>query len=254
MTLDDLRAEGMKLWSRSKTYSAIRDAARLGLLAVVTRQRDGARVVALRSLATVAQVFKVSDLGARPVLARLSALRTAATFKAAAFCAYVAGRSGETTRPISRETLRGLTGIGRRTQARYERRNNGRRNGQTRRRPNFAVIGHGPVAGARENVHGACFMWGGAVVRPLPNSYSSTLATASGSRLRKVSRALKGGLVASGAGQHTARVFFTDAETARKAAQRHETDGRPTALQPAVAQRFYKDRRAHHGAGVWRIC
>jgi hypothetical protein len=252
--LGDLRGEGMKLWSRSKTYSAIREAARLGLVAVVTRRRDGARVVTLRSLAHVAKVFNIADLGARPVLARVSALRTAATFKAAVFSAFHAGRKGDTARPISRQTLQTLTGIGRRTQARYERRNNDRHNGQVRRRANFAVLAQGPEAlpGARENVHGACYTYGGAVVRPMPNSYTSTLATVSGSKLRKMN--LKGGLVDSGAGQHKARVFFPDAKSARKAASREQEQGKPTGLQPAVSQRFYRDRLAYRGAGVWRAC
>jgi hypothetical protein len=254
--LEDLRAEGMRLWSRSKTYGAIREAERLGLVAIVARRSDGARLVALRSLAHVARLFNVIDLGARPVEARVTALRTAATFKAAVFSAFHAGRKGDTSRPISRETLQTLTGIGRRTQARYEARNNSRRNGQVKRRANFAVIGHGPeaLAGARENVHGGAYLFGGRVVRPLPNSYSTTAKPLSGSKLRKVNRTLKGGLVSNGAGQHKARVFFPDEVTARKAANREQEQGKPTGLQPAVSQRFYRDRTAYHGAGVWRVC
>jgi hypothetical protein len=251
--LEDLRAEGMKLWSRSKTYSAIREAARLGMVALVNRRSDGARVVALRGLEYVARLFNVSDVGARPVLARVSALRTAGTFKAAVFSAFHAGRKGATTRPISRETLQTLTGIGRRTQSRYEARNNGRRNGQVKRRANFAVLGPWQaLEAAREDVHGACYLYGGAAVRPLPNSYRSTAELASGSRLRKINRAL-GDPGGSGAGKHT-RVYFDDAESARKAANREQQQGRPTALQPAIFQRFYKDRLAYGGAGVWRPC
>ena len=259
--LDDLRAAGMKLWSRSKCYSAIREAARLGLVDLVARRSDGARVVRLRSLARVAEIFNIADVGARPVLARVSALKTAGTFRAAVFCAVHAGRQGDTARPISRATLQDLTGIGRRTQTRYERRNNDRRNGQVYRRPNFAVLGYGPDAlrAIRDTTYPGAYLYGGAVVRPLPNSYSSTLTVASGSKLRKVNRTLMGGLVVGGAGQHT-RAVLPRCEVgpagcpARSLCRKRPAVGFWAAVWPAFLSGPDRIPRGGRVAGVWRAC
>lgn len=244
---EDLKDGALRLWSLDKYYRGLREAVRLGLVAKVKRRCDGAIVVELRSLEKVAERFGLASVDATPIVVRASALATTAKFKAAHFCAYQAGRAGDARRPISRETLRSLTGISRRTQAHYEKVNNIRRNGQVHRTANFALTGYEPddLRGARDHLHGACFLYGGRVVRPLPNSYRSTLHLASRSRVRKVSRILKGkgGLVMTGAGQHNQRVFFVDRKDAERAARAEKAS-------PVV---YYRARRAYRGAGVWRM-
>jgi hypothetical protein len=256
--LDELKREALLIWSRSKVYGAIRDGERLGLVKRVTRLRDGQNLLEVRSVLKVARLFGINDLGRSVVLVRPSALRTAATLKAVMFCAFQAARSGSTGQPISRETLCELTGVPRRTQPVYEQRNNARRDGQVQPQRNFAVIGLSPEAlrGAREHVHGGCFLWGAAVVCPLPNAYSTSLSLGSGSRLRKVNRALKCGLLGNGGGHRMDRVFFSDAKAARRTAQREarQEQGTPTALRPAIGRRFYRDGQTNGGAGIWRAC
>lgn len=243
----DLRQAALEVWEPGKWYRCKQEAIGLGLL---TPWKDGR--LGLTGLHKVCIKLKVDDPGYNPVIVKISAIKTAATFKAACFAAFhAAGRGRNKANPISRATLTELTesdervGLGRKTQSVYEARNNARRDGQTKANANFALTGipakH--LAAARELVHPACYLWGGEVVRPLPNSYSSTLKLASGSRLRKVRRKLGSTLVhRCGAGKVN-RVFYDNAQEADKALRSPEA--------PAAALVFKK--RSYKGLGVYQI-
>jgi hypothetical protein len=252
----DLKECALEIWSRDKFYRAYRRARELGMMVNGTRRRDGQKITVLRSLATVARLMGAWSLGAAPVVIRLSALRTVGTFKAALFAAWHAGRDSN-GRPISRETITGIVGISAPTQRRYEKQHNARRDGQITPQRNFLMTGlkTDSLTYARENLHPGCYLYGSYVVRPLPNTYSSTLKRASHRTAHKVNSGLKRDLLnLSGDGQRRPkRLFYDNADIAKQATKRsrREERGKPSAF---VDNRLamYQERSSFRGAGIWR--
>lgn len=267
----DLRATALSRsgprWTKSKFYRAVREARALGLLEVVDLQRtrhgragDG-KVIVLRSLARAALALGVTDVGAAPVIVRLSALRTPQIFKAALLAAFKGARSHHTHNPISRGALRTAAGPCARTQRSYERLHNSRHDGQVKTVRNFELTGLRAALLPELNQirRGKYFLRCGKVIRSLPNSYdASALRTGGRSGLRKVNHVISGGLLNSAGGQHK-RVYFASAETAEAAeekarkSERKTARGVPSGLQPNPAQkRFYPTGHARTGARLWR--
>lgn len=202
-----LRAEALKHISRDKLKRAERQALIIGLVQFVRRRSDGAEVVSYASVTRAAGVLGVAHVGAYPVLVPAGKMRKAATWKAALWFAYHAGRAGKAGGVISRAELERKTGVPERTQRRYERR------AGVKARANFELV---PVNSRAEAErlkawHAECgrtaFIGRGRfksylIVRH-PNSYTVPGARlAKRGRVRNINSALSGGLLISARGQH----------------------------------------------------
>lgn len=176
-------------WTRRKADRALGRAGELGLLKpVILRRRKNQKAVMVASLLKAALLLNDKSGGKkveflpRPILADVQALRTAATFRAALFSGWHAGRKPN---PISRATLQSLTGVSRTTQLKHDRRMG------TKTHRNWLLVGHGNLAAAREFIHGACFASGNTILRQFPNDYHSPLTRANRGSTRKSSRTLR---------------------------------------------------------------
>lgn len=248
-----VREEALKLWTPEKYYRYRREARDLGLVTPWGKEgnrkhEDRLSWLGLRSACISFNVMP----GNQVVLASASCLTSVAKFKAASFCAFQAARNSEN--PISRETLKELTTVGRKTQSVYEQRNNARRDGQVKAKPSFMLTGYSAdhLRAAREEIHPSCFLWGGEVVRPLPNTYTSTIRTASSSRLRKVRKQLRNLVIECGAGK-CGRLFYDEAGAGDAVkAVNSETTGQPAAMSPS-RKALVKIGNSHSGHNIYKL-
>jgi hypothetical protein len=211
---------------------------RLGWLEPIQRH-NGEHVVIVRGLERVAQglgVVKISQGCYIPA----RELRKLKAWRVACWDAFMAGRSGRRSRPISRRVLERISGVDPRSQRNYERssaRITSRRNIAITRRPSTHLDG------IIEFEKRPAFRVVDDVAWMLPNSYSVSADLAPRGMARRISKRLSGGLLQlSGDGQHRKRIFYgrrRAARVMRRADRPHEVYGR--CRQPARS-----------GAGVWQ--
>lgn len=221
-----LKNAGLEMWNRDTFYRALRDAERLGLVRQTRRQRDGAELVACTGLAKVAALLELPNVGARKVSIPLSALERARTFRAALWAAWQAGRQRKTATPITRAKLRELSGMAESTQRTYEQAaQNDAGYRVTGATANAIILAENAtpshLQAARDLVHGGCYIehHSRALVRPIGNTYTSSLPAGSRSRARKVNRLLSQTSCNTAAGQIVRRLFFVDAGKAQRTAR-----------------------------------
>lgn len=251
----EMKAAGLAVWSSSKYRRYRRDALEMGLVFYQTTN-TGRRLLRLAGLLSACQTLGVQDPGHAPVLAQPTCLRTATQFRAACFVAFhTAGRGRSASNPISRNTLKELTGVGKKTQRVYEVRNNKRRDGQVKATASFLLTGlrADELQMARDFIHPGCFLYGNEVARPLPNTYQSSCQVAAGSRLRKVRKQLKHNLVETSGAGGCGRVFYdkTDAEKLEKQARQPDRPGQPSALSVEKVA-IIKEKKSYRGRNVYR--
>jgi hypothetical protein len=243
-------------WSRAKFYRALREAQDHGFL-TASRSEDGVKVAYLTSLYRLALRYGIAHLGSHSIVVSAKALRAAKTLRAACLVAFHSSRhgtgpikpSGRLGRPISRERIKQLTGISRATQLGYEKLSR-----RVRVQRNALVLPYGPNAlrAARDEVHGACYVQAGHVVRPLPNSYRTEVPRAGWRGLKKANRKLRAVLLHNrDEGQRPDfRAFFTSVASAKNAfrdAPARERGGRSGG--PSVAYGFLE--ASPEGIGLW---
>lgn len=251
---ETVKEAALRIWTPEKYYRYRREARDLGLVTPWGKENNKKHEDRLSWLGLKAACLKFDVMpGDQVILADSSCLTSVARFKAALFCAYQTARNSDN--PISRSTLKELTTIGRKTQAVYEKRNNERKDGEVKAKPSFMLTGYSAdhLRAAREEVHPACFVWGGEVVRPLPNTYTSTIRIASNSRLRKVKKSLRNLVNESGAGQ-CERLFFdgTEEEEAAKMVNKVENAGQPSGFTRA-RKALVKVQTSHKGCNVYKL-
>lgn len=238
-------------WSRAKFQRGYRDALSSGL---ITKQRTH---LYLTGLVRTAQLLQIDSLGHLFVDVPAKVLKSSQTFRAALWAAFHTGRPTQPRKklsaPISRATLTELSGVGRKTQARYERRHNASRVGQIKKQTNYQIL-HGlkesDLRGARENIHPACFMYYGQVAKPMPNSYKSLVQSGRG-RLKKANRALRS-LVCIGAGANAKvrKLYYASANEWLETVKREQTKPKNRArLLPLSALVGYQV--SFGGAKLW---
>ena len=216
----------------------ISEAEALGWLEPVQRH-NGEHVVIIRSLERVAQGLGVVKI-TQGVYIPARELRRLKTWRSAAWDAFMAGRSGRRSRPISRRVLERISGVDPRSQRNYEsasKRITSRRNIAVSRIPSTHLDG------VREFSKRPAFRVVDDVAWMLPNSYEARADLAPRGMARRISKRLSGGLLQlSGDGQHRKRIFYgrrRAARVMRRADRPHEVYGR--CRQPARS-----------GAGVWQ--
>jgi hypothetical protein len=257
-----------------------------GMICEVTRRRDGARVLEIRSTLKVAQSYNLESIGARPVLVPSEKVARLKDWRAALFATFLEGARSDRTKsnPIAQSTLRALTSVPERTQRNYN-----ALAGVTVRR-NIAVTGRlaeynghwtPAMIEAMEN-HGGTFMVNDKstgtklVAWSLPASYFTDLERTKRGRNRKINSTLKGGLVIDAAGQHekgkTPRVFWdrkeivTDkidgtkagrvesVEETQRRAVKHYYDNRTGQAKSAPRDLYVHSHIGERsGAGIWRV-
>ena len=178
----------------------------------------------LHGAARVAAVLKVEHLQGKRVYVPLKKLRgSIKNAKAALYSTIHASRKAQ---PISRATLRDLTGVAERTQVDYD------QSAETKTTRNFALV----ASNTPENAQQAAFKFGQSVfafvdwkgkqgaengryiAQRLPNTYNTALITAPKGRRKKVNRRLKDLVKKSGAREQQAlTLFHSDGKRAAKA-------------------------------------
>ena len=211
---------------------------RLGWLEPI-RRYNGECVVIVRGLERVARSLNVSEIS-RGVFVPATELRRLKAWRVACWDAFMAGRSGRRSRPISRRILERLSGVDPRSQRRYE-----RSSARVTSRRNIAVTAMPSmfVEYAREHGERAAFPVGDHVGWQLPNSFQVRARLAPRGMSRRISKALADGLLhLSGDGQPRQRVFY----------ERHRAERvmRRTNRPAEVYGR--RKQPARSGAGVWQ--
>ena len=244
-----LRAAALALWTRDSFYRHLRDAESIGLVHVTTRKRDGIEVIEARGIVRVAELLELPSVGARKVSIPLASLKSAKSFKRALWAAWHAGRSHNTGAPVTRTTLQKLSGMAPSTQRAYERTTPNAAGGlATDATQNTVILATdatpGALAAAREFVHGGCYIdrHTRALLRPIGNTFETSLTAGSRSRARKVNRLLShrpGALLPPGSPK---RLFFVDPAKAERAARGERAEDVP--LAPT-------GQRAAGGAVLW---
>ena len=216
----------------------ISEAEALGWLEPVQRH-NGEHVVIIRSLERVAQGLGVVKI-TQGVYIPARELRRLKTWRSAAWDAFMAGRSGRRSRPISRRVLERLSGVDPRSQRNYERssaRITSRRNIAITRRPSTHLDG---VIDIEKR---PAFKVADKIGWQLPNNYEVRADLAPRGMARRISKALAGGLLQlSGDGQPRQRIFYER----RRAARVMRRDDRPSECYDR------RKRPARSGAGVWQ--
>ncbi len=214
------------------------EAVALGWLELIQRH-NGEHVVIVRGLERVAQGLGVVKIS-QGVYIPAAELRRLKSWRVAAWDAFMGGRGGRRSRPISRRILERISGVGPRSQRRYHsasKRIKAQSNIAITRRPSTQLAG---VIDIEER---PAFQVADDVAWMLPNSYKVRADLAPRGMARRISKALAGGLLhKSGDGQPRQRVFYElphAARVMRRADRPHEVYGR-------------HKQSARSGAGVWR--
>ena len=211
---------------------------RLGWLEPVQRH-NGEHVVIIRGLERVARSLNVSKIS-QGVFVPATELRRLKAWRVACWDAFMAGRSGRRSRPISRRILERLSGVDPRSQRNYE-----RSSARVTSRRNIAVT-HMPsthLDGIIEFEKRPAFPVGDHVGWQLPNSYEVRADLAPRGMARRISKALAGGLLHQVATDSISKRIFYERRRAERVMRRAD---RPT----EVFGRHKKPARS--GAGVWR--
>ena len=215
------------------------EAEALGWLEPVQRH-TGEHVVIVRSLERVARGLGVSKI-TQGVYIPATELRRLKTWRVACWDAFVAGRSGRRSRPISRRVLERLSGVDPRSQRRYHsasKRIKAQSNIAMTRRPSTQL------AGVIDIERRPAFQVADKVAWQLPNSYKVRADLAPRGMARRISKALAGGLLhKSGDGQPRQRIFY-ERHSAERVMRR--------ANRPAEVYGRCK-QTARSGAGVWQF-
>jgi len=211
---------------------------RLGWLEPVQRH-NGEHVVIIRGLERVARSLNVSKIS-QGVFVPATELRRLKAWRVACWDAFMAGRSGRRSRPISRRILERLSGVDPRSQRNYE-----RSSARVTSRRNIAITAMPSmfVEYAREHGERAAFPVGDHVGWQLPNSYEVRADLAPRGMARRISKALAGGLLHQVATDSISKRIFYERRRAERVMRRAD---RPT----EVFGRHKKPARS--GAGVWR--
>ena len=250
-----------------KFKRALAQARAFDLLAVVAHRRGGVTtdVVEIRSAERAARSLGADSLGARPVRVAAEKIARAGEWRAELWSAHLAGFARQ-SKPISQETLRGLTGVPERTQREYNRAAGidvtyniavSKLDGQDAEAVMTAMLAHRGVFTVKDQTTGQT-----RVAWPLPANYRVDLDRLPRGRMRKTNRALKYGLVSDAAGQRTEHLFFSGdraQQAAVKAANREFDDlyreqARAGQAPPETAQlhdRYYARGRTRSGRGKW---
>ena len=177
---------------------------RLGWLEPIQRH-NGEHVVIVRGLERVAQGLGVVKIS-QGVYIPAAELRRLKSWRVAAWDAFMGGRGGRRSRPISRRVLERLSGVDPRSQRNYERssaRITSRRNIAITRLPSSLLDG---VIDIEKR---PAFKVADKIGWQLPNNYEVRADLAPRGMARRISKALAGGLLQlSGDGQPRQRVFY----------------------------------------------
>ncbi len=216
----------------------IAEAETLGWLEPVQRH-NGEHVVIIRGLERVARSLGVSKI-TQGVFIPARELKKLKAWRVACWDAFMGGRSGRRSRPISRRVLERMSGVDPRSQRRYHsasKRIKAQRNIAITRRPSTQLAG---VIDIEER---PAFQVADDVAWMLPNSYKVRADLAPRGMARRISKALAGGLLhKSGDGQPRQRVFY-ERHRAERVMRRAD---RPAEVYGRCKQ------PARSGAGVWR--
>ena len=214
------------------------EAEALGWLEPVQRH-NGEHVVVIRSLERVAESLGVSKISQGCYIPARE-LRKLKVWRVACWDAFVAGRPGRRSRPISRRVLERMSGVDPRSQRRYDlasKRITSRRNIAITRRPSTQL------AGVIDIEKRPAFRVVDDVAWMLPNSYKVRADLAPRGMARRISKALAGGLLhKSGDGQPRQRIFYE----LRRAERVMRRADRPAEVYGRCKQ------SARSGAGVWQ--
>jgi len=220
-----------------------------------------------RSLLDVAQRYDlpVNGLG-WPVWVAPTAITGAKRWKAMLLAALLEGRSqAAPEQPISCQTILNLTGVAERTQREY------RKFVGVKACRHYLLLDISAQPGIAEGLRDCNIVPGAfafrdsksgqsVVARPLPQSYTTSLARAPRGTSRKVNELLRHALLENGGGQRALklrqhRIFWDDrqaAEEAHRGANVRPLDGIPSGLQEDVPdERFYRHERRYAHIGVW---
>ena len=214
------------------------EAEALGWLAPI-RRHNGEHVVVIRGLERVARSLNESKI-TQAVFIPATELRRLKTWRAACWDAFLAGRSGRRSRPISRRVLARVSGVDERSQRRYE-----RSSARVTSRRNIAITAMPSmfVEYAREHGERAAFPVGDHVGWQLPNSYEVRADLAPRGMARRISKALAGGLLHQVATDSISKRVFFELNRAERVMRRAD--------RPAECYGRHK-KPARSGAGVWR--
>ena len=216
----------------------ISEAEALGWLEPVQRH-NGEHVVIIRGLERVAQGLGVSKISQGCYIPARE-LRRLKTWRSAAWDAFMAGRSGRRSRPISRRVLERISGVDPRSQRRYDlasKRITSRRNIAITRLPSSLLDG---VIDIEKR---PAFKVADKIGWQLPNNYEVRADLAPRGMARRISKALSEGLLQlSGDGQPRQRIFYGR----RRAERVMRRADRPAEVYGRCKQ------PARSGAGVWR--
>jgi hypothetical protein len=199
----------------------------------------------LAGLLAVGRLYGLEGVGAQPVLVPADSVSSAANWKRALWAAFHAGRTTRKAAPVSRQTLRDLSGVSERTQRRYEAdcRLNGRR--VVRATPNLCRVSDDPSkqAGLLEyGNYGALRMIDGALYRQMPNTYQTCLELAARGMARRVSRELRNPVDQCATGNAKFTRYYDGQDAAERASRRvgqPDAPGIPSALQPDTPERDF---------------
>jgi hypothetical protein len=211
----------------------------LGWLAPI-RRHNGEHVIIIRGLERVAQDLGVSRI-TQAAYIPATELRRLKAWRVACWDAFMAGRSGRRSRPISRRILERLSGVDPRSQRRYHsasKRITAQRNIAITSMPSMLLDG---VIEFDEKPQ--AFDLGGKVALRLPNSYKVRARLAPRGMIQRINKSLSSVCFPNGGhGQRREQRLFFDQRGAERAMRR---DDRPSKCFG------WRRQRARSGAVLW---
>lgn len=218
VALDDIQAQATKRSYKGFSPGTLRRLIREGEgVFWRTFRKDGRRFLELRGLYQVCQALGVRKLKRSPVYLKPRHLKTTLAFRAACYAARFAG--DEFSNPISRKTLKRITGRSGNAQLRYERAMGKRID----KRYNAAMGGSWNNGDEVPEGHFVALVGGETVtLRRLPNSYRAQFDIAPRGIIRNVNRRLSGGnrlRPSGGRPQSQDRLFYDETKAAQRRAQ-----------------------------------
>ena len=215
------------------------EAVALGWLAPI-RRHNGEHVVVIRGLERVAQGLGVSGI-TQGVLIPAAELRRLKTWRVACWDAFMAGRSGRRSRPISRRILERLSGVDPRSQRRYHSASK-----RIKAQSNIAITSMPSMLldGVIEFDERPAFKVGNKVALRLPNSYKVRgIRLAPRGMIQRINKSLSSVCFPNGGhGQRREQRLFFDQRGAERAMRREH--------RPDVTY-GWRRQRARSGAVLW---
>jgi len=211
---------------------------RLGWLEPVQRY-SGEHVIIIRGLEFVARSLGVSNISQAAYIPATE-LRRLKTWRAACWAAFLAGRSGRRSRPISRRILERMSGIDPRSQRRYH---SASKRITSQRNIAITPLSSMLLSGVIEfDEKPQAFDLGGKVALRLPNSYKVRARLAPRGMIERINKSLSSVCFPNGGhGQRRERLFY-DQRGAERVMRRAD---RPVEVYG------WRRQRARSGAVLW---